>query len=101
MADPVEYIGFIRYEGKPLEQGYFDTRKSAKVLLGFDRALRFFVAQQDAELAKSDYPIPVRIRGGSWEALIPHSIAHWIMSTHSRVVVNAGEMGRFLVGSGR
>lgn len=71
---PVEYIGFIRYEGHSLEDGYFDARKSARALMGLDSALRYFIAQQDDEFAKTDYPIPVRIRKGSWEALIPDNI---------------------------
>ena len=33
VAKSVEYIGFIRYDGPSLEEGYFDARKSAKALL--------------------------------------------------------------------
>ncbi|MHC4758832.1 MAG: hypothetical protein ACYTE8_09255 [Planctomycetota bacterium] len=73
-----EYIGFIRYKGKPVEKGYLDARKSAKALLGFDEAVRYFVGKQDEELAKIDYEIPVRIKKGSWEAIIPHDINTWI-----------------------
>lgn len=80
MADSVEYIGLIRYKGKPLEDGYLDARASARALIGFDGAIRYFNGQQDQELAKSDYPIPVRVRAGSWEALIPHDIASWIQT---------------------
>ena len=55
MSKSEDYIGFIRYTGKPLEEGYLDTRKSATALLGFDEAIRHFVGKQDAELAKVDY----------------------------------------------
>lgn len=77
-AELVEYLGLIRYTGKPLELGYLDARQSATALIGFDSALRYFIAQQDHELAKSDYPIPMRIRTGCVEALIPHNIETWI-----------------------
>ena len=77
MGSP-EYIGFIRYEGKPVEKGYLDARKSAEALLGLDEALRYFVGKQDDQLARIDYEIPVRIRKGTWEALIPHDIPSWI-----------------------
>lgn len=78
MKETPEYIGLIRYKGKPLKDGYFDARKSAQALLGFDEALRFFVGKQDSELSKIDYEIPVRIRKGTWEALIPQDIATYI-----------------------
>ncbi len=74
------YIGFIRYKGKPVKDGYLDARKSAQALIGFDEALRFFVGKQDSSLSKIDYEIPVRIRKGSWEAIIPHDIASWMLT---------------------
>ena len=80
MAKSPEYIGLIRYKGKPLETGYLDARKSAEALIGFDEALRYFVGKQDIELSKIDYEIPVRIRKGSWEALIPYDIQSWILT---------------------
>jgi hypothetical protein len=78
MENSCEYIGMIRYEGEPLKQGYLDARKSAEALLGFDESLRYFISKQDSELSKVDYEIPVQIRKGSWEALIPHDIAVYI-----------------------
>jgi hypothetical protein len=78
MTESPEYIGFIRYKGQPLEQGYLDARKSAEALLGFDESLRYFIGKQDSELSKVDYEIPVRIRKGTWEALIPQDIASYI-----------------------
>jgi hypothetical protein len=77
MAKQPEYIGFIRYEGKPLKNGYLDARKSAEALLGIDESLRYFVGKQDSELSKINYEIPVRIQPGSWQAFIPHDITSW------------------------
>jgi hypothetical protein len=47
-------------------------------LLGFDEAVRFFVGKQDHSLATIDFEFPVRIRQGSWEALIPSTIGEWV-----------------------
>ena len=76
--DSPKYIGFIRYKGEPVEKGYLDARKSAEALLGLDEALRYFVGKQDNQLAKMDYEIPVRIRKGTWEVLIPDDIHSYI-----------------------
>jgi hypothetical protein len=57
-----------------------DARKSAQALLGFDESVRFFVGYQDRRLKDIDYEMPVRIRQGSWEALIPATIGHWVMT---------------------
>ena len=69
-----KYIGYIKYSGAMVEHGLMDARKSAQALLGFDEAIRFYVGYQNLKLQKKDYELPVRIRQGSWEALIPDSI---------------------------
>lgn len=74
MSDEIEYIGFVKYEGKRLETGAFDARKSAKALLGFDEALRHFISAQSPELRNVDFEIPVKIEKGSWVASIPSDI---------------------------
>ena len=78
MTETVEYIGFLRYSGKSLEKGYLGARQSAEALIGLDEALRYFVNEQDKELAKFDYDIPVRIRKGTWEAWIPQDIGVYL-----------------------
>ena len=70
-----KYIGSIRYCGKLVDNGLLDARKSAQALLGFDEAVRFFVGCQNSQLQKIDFELPIRIRQGSWEALIPDAIA--------------------------
>jgi len=71
------YLGYIKYHGELVEGGLLDARKSAQALLGFDEAVRFFVGIQSAELKEINFDLPVRIRQGSWEALIPDAI-FWI-----------------------
>lgn len=73
-----DFLAFIKYEGKAIESGYMDARKSAEALIGLDEVVRFFLYQEDPELQTIQFEIPVRIRKGSWEALIPQNIEEWI-----------------------
>lgn len=75
---PDKIIGFIRYKGKLVEEGYLDARKSAKVLVGTDKALRFFIHKINPSLQNVDFEIPIKIQKGSWEALIPENIGDLI-----------------------
>lgn len=70
-----EFIGFVKYEGKRLESGAFDARKSARALVGFDEALRYFILIQAPGLRDTEFEIPVRIEKGSWIATIPSDIS--------------------------
>lgn len=72
-----QYLGYVRYCGKSVETGLLDARKSAQALLGFDEAVRFFVGCQSPALQKANFDLPVRIRQGSWEALIPDTM-FWV-----------------------
>ncbi len=71
----IECLGYIKYKGKLVEEGFLDARKSAQALLGLDSALRFFSSYQRPRLSTVQYEIPVRIQKGCWEALIPAAIA--------------------------
>ena len=73
-------LGYMKYSGRMVEDRFVDARKSASALLGFDEAIRHFIKQDFPDLDKLDYEIPVKIRKGSWEALIPESIGQWIMT---------------------
>jgi len=75
-----EYIGYVKYEGKLVDDGLLDARKAAQALLGFDEAIRFFVGQQSPLLRDLDFEIPIRLRKGSWEALIPVSLIDWMVT---------------------
>ncbi|MGJ8666314.1 MAG: hypothetical protein ACSHW7_08115 [Patiriisocius sp.] len=73
-----DYLAYFKYSGEAVENGYLDLRKSADALNGIDELFRYFLTQQDPELAKIDFEIPARVRKGSWEALIPENIGEWL-----------------------
>jgi hypothetical protein len=75
--DDERYLGYIKYDGQSVENGLMDGRKQAQALIGFDEALRYFISKQVPELQKLDFEIPVRVKKGSWEALIPDTAAAW------------------------
>ena len=83
-----EYIAYIKYSGESVQEGLLDARKSAEALLGFDKFLRFFIINEDPTLSGIDFEIPVRIRKGSWEILIPESFIEYIKLT-SGIAVTA------------
>ena len=80
-TDEKHYLGYLKYSGKSVEEGVLDIRKSAEALLGFDEILRYFILKEDPSLKGSDFEIPVRIRKGSWEMLIPLISEHWKVMT--------------------
>lgn len=63
-------IGYVKYSGELVRDGYLDARKSAQALLGVDEAVRFFVFQQAPELRTTNFEFPVKIKKGSWEIVI-------------------------------
>jgi hypothetical protein len=75
-----EYFGYFKYEGSLVAAGYLDARKSAEALLGLDEVLRYFLFQQDKTLQEKEFELPVRIKKGSWEALIPKSLLDWLIT---------------------
>jgi len=75
-----DVVGYIKYDGRLVDEGMLDAKSAAKALHGFDHALRYFVTQQRPELATVEYPIPVRLERGSWWAIIPQSVEVWIQT---------------------
>lgn len=73
-------LGFFKFEGKLVDDGYLDARKSAETLVGIDEVMRYFLFQSDPNIQKVYIEIPVRIRKGSWEALIPQNIDEWLIA---------------------
>ena len=73
-------IGYIKYSGKLVDEGLLDARKSAQVLLAMDDFLRKYLYRQHPIFTQFEFEIPVRMKKGSWEAFIPHSISTWIMT---------------------
>jgi len=78
--DAAQWIGYLRYSGKGVEGGLMDARKSAHALIGFDGALRHFLSQEAPALRNVEYEIPVVIRPGSWEAMLPANAPSWMMT---------------------
>lgn len=72
MKNKENYIGFLKYKGESVNDGFMDARKSAQALIGLDEAIRFFAIQQSPELKNIDFEFPVEVRKGSWEIAIPN-----------------------------
>lgn len=71
------YLGYIKYDGALTQNGVMDARKQAEALLGFDSALRHFIIRIHPTFKTLEFEIPVKVREGSWEALIPETVAGW------------------------
>lgn len=89
MTNEEKYIGYLRYYGESsVKDGLLDMRKSAEALVGFDEILRHFLVKEDPSLLGIEFEIPVRIRKGSWEAVIPEIIDKLL--SPSGIVATAG-----------
>ena len=66
-----EYIGYIKYSGKSVDEGIMDAKKSAEALLGFDEAIRYFASKEEPFLSNQNYELPVKVQKGSWEIILP------------------------------
>lgn len=75
-----EYIGYLKYHGDLVKEGYLDARKAATVLIGFDEILRHFIHQESPKFKEIDFEIPVKIEKGSWLAYIPDTIQEWLLT---------------------
>lgn len=82
MAKNKNCLGYIKYNGNLVDEGVFDAKKSAQALIGFDDAVRFFATCQNSKLSTIDFELPVKIKQGSWEVLIPDAIL-WLKGTAS------------------
>ncbi|MDD2916581.1 MAG: hypothetical protein PHH70_01915 [Candidatus Gracilibacteria bacterium] len=78
MEEQGKYIGYFKYHGSLVADGVMDARKSAEALLGIDELMRFFLIKEEPILQQYELEIPIRIRKGSWEALIPETITGWV-----------------------
>ncbi len=87
MEQEEKYLGYLKYQGEMVDEGFMDARKSAQALLGFDEAVRFFVFQQAPDLRKTDFEFPVRVKKGSWEIVIPELVE--LIKLAGSVVVTA------------
>ncbi|MFM1998862.1 MAG: hypothetical protein RL204_809 [Bacteroidota bacterium] len=74
MDNTEDILAFIKYEGKLVEDGYLDARKSGEALVGIDELIRYFVYQENPQIKDFEFEIPVRVRRGSWETVFPENI---------------------------
>ncbi len=72
-----KYLGYIKYDGELVEDGLMDARRQAKALLAYDGAIRELISKQAPDLKHIDFEIPMRVQKGSWEALVPETVAGW------------------------
>lgn|GEM_PF-2587374 len=82
-----DFLGYIKYEGELVANGVIDARSASEALASFDSALRFFITEERPDLQPVRFPIPVRIEGRSWEAIIPHTLAGWFTTAVGIAVV--------------
>lgn len=75
-----KYLGYLKYYGAKVDDGFLDAKKAANALIGFDEILRYFVYQESSSFQDIDFEIPVRIEKGSWLAYIPDTIQEWILT---------------------
>ena len=75
-----EYIGYLKYEGDLVKDGYLDARKAATALIGFDEVLRYFIHQESPRFKEIEFEIPVKIEKGSWIAFIPDTVQEWLLT---------------------
>lgn len=80
MGDEKTEVGFVKYDGKAVEPGILDAGKAGMALTGLDDLLRYFNSKQSVDLAKADYEVPVRIREGSWEAVVIAGVSVFAMA---------------------
>jgi hypothetical protein len=81
-------LGYIKYSGELVRDGYLDARKSAQALLGVDEAVRFFVFQQAPELRTIDFEFPVKIKKGSWEIVIGGIVLAYVAKAAQKMAEN-------------
>lgn len=71
-------IGYIKYDGELVQNGIIDARSAARALSGFDKAIRYFLKEQNEGFADANFPIPVTTQKGSWTIEIPQTIDTWL-----------------------
>ncbi|MDP1863747.1 MAG: hypothetical protein Q8K52_07570 [Thiobacillus sp.] len=81
-------LGFVKYSGDLVKDGYLDTRKSAQALLGIDEAVRFFIYQMAPDLRASEFEFPVRVKKGSWEIVVGGIVLAYGMKAAQKMAEN-------------
>ncbi|MFN8010302.1 MAG: hypothetical protein U0P81_02745 [Holophagaceae bacterium] len=71
-------IGYVKLEGKLVENGILDARKTAEALLGVDDLLRSTIIRKVPEFENIEFDLPVYVEGGSIIIQIPENIGELI-----------------------
>lgn len=74
-----KYLGYLKYYGEKVDDGFLDAKKAANALIGFDEILRYFIYQESSSFQDIEFEIPVKIEKGSWLAYIPDTIQEWFI----------------------
>jgi hypothetical protein len=80
MGEYTGYVGYVKLRDPKIEGGVLGARRSAEILLTFDDALRSIVVQIEPTLGNVDFELPIKVREGSWEALIPTTVQAWMVA---------------------
>ena len=75
-----DYLAYFKYKGEPIDNGYLDARKASGALQGIDEVMRYFLIQANGSLLEINFEVPVGLRTGSLEAVIPNSFNDWLIS---------------------
>ncbi|MEN9413109.1 MAG: hypothetical protein RLZZ342_196 [Candidatus Parcubacteria bacterium] len=72
-----KYLGYLKYDGERVAEGFLDAKQSAEILLAFDESIRFFARREGVH---QEFELPVKINEGSWEIQIPITLYQWSIS---------------------
>jgi len=92
------YLGYLKYDGKAVEDGIMDACDSATALLGFDEAFRYFIQKENPSWEKEDLNLPVRIERGCWEIMVPAGLTVFAGYYLKATAEKAGSDGLFETG---
>lgn len=75
-----EIIGYFKITGKSIENGVISAKSAYMVLESIDRTVNRAIKRKYPELSGIQLDIPVEIKKGSWQALIPDSLVDWVIT---------------------
>jgi hypothetical protein len=78
MTKEIPKVGYLKYQGKAVQEGIIDAKIAGEALISLNNTLSRTISVRYPFLSNIDLPTPVVIQKGSWEALIPDSIEAWI-----------------------
>lgn len=89
-----DYLAYFKYKGELVQDGYLDTRKAAPALQGIDEVMRYFLIQMNGSLLEINFEVPIGLRMGLWEAIIPNQFNDRLMKA---IHIQSGSYGIKLV----